>query len=236
MSDADSDDIPSPGCSSVEIRTRRFLLRDFVAEDVPDFEAYHNDPRSLEYSPPEIDQGPQAVELVRMFMTWAIAEPRLNYQFAIVHRRPPNDLIGCGGIRSVDTESGEAELGLELAPQFWGRTRYAIEILYALANFGFRILGLQSIFGTAIDANHRLGRLVSAFGATAVTIVPTPEWMVEKGWKQIRWQIARDRWQKTATIRIVKDLSCDVECNFPRTSFVKLHVYKSFMINKINDL
>jgi [ribosomal protein S5]-alanine N-acetyltransferase len=46
-----------------------------------------------------------------------------------------------------------AELGIELAPQFWSRYAYAIEVGQALIDFGFRDLGLQEIRGVSVSAN-----------------------------------------------------------------------------------
>ena len=177
----------------MEIQTQRFLLRDYIVEDIDEFAAYHADKRSQEYYPPATDEMPTPEELVRLFMAWASTEPRLNYQLAVIHRKPPHELVGCGGVRCADTEAGSGELGIELAPQFWSHPGYAVEVLHALAEFAFDRLSLQQVFGNAIDANNRLGRLVDALGATSQPVA-TPSWMVEKGWTQVRWQLTADAW------------------------------------------
>jgi [ribosomal protein S5]-alanine N-acetyltransferase len=180
---------------TVELATRRFLLRDFRDADAPAFEAYHNDPRSQEFYGAEQAEPGHARHLIALFSTWAAAQPRLNYQLAIVQRNSPHALIGCCGIRCAGSEPGTAELGIELAPEYWGRYAYAVEVLRALVEFGFGPLRLRAIYGATVSANSRIARLVSAFGATAVTR-PTPAWMSGRGWTQVEWRITMPQWQR----------------------------------------
>ena len=175
----------------MQLTTKRFVLRDFVANDLPAFKAYHADPRSSAWYGPEEDNPGLAEDLVRLFMAWSAEEPRLNYQLAIVRRGGP--LIGCGGLRLRDAGPGRAELGVEIAPEYWGRYGYAAEILKGLVDFGFDDLGLTQIFGSTVSANAKIARLVSAFGAVPVER-STPGWMVARGWRQIEWRIDRGQW------------------------------------------
>jgi RimJ/RimL family protein N-acetyltransferase len=176
----------------MDIHTDKFLLRDFVDGDVAEFGAYRNDPRSLAFYEAREARPEHPRELMARFQAWAAEQPRRNYQLAIIQREPPHALIGCAGLRSVDSASGTAELGIELAPWYWGRYAYAIEVMRTLVEFGFGTLGLQKIYGRTVSANSRIARLVSAFGATGVTR-PTPEWMSVKGWTEIEWQLTREQ-------------------------------------------
>jgi len=178
----------------MELVTKRFLLRDFVGEDAPAFEAYHSDPRSLEFYGAEEAKPEHARELIELFRAWAAEQPRLNYQLAIIRRDEPHALVGCCGLRTEGSTQGKAELGIELVPHYWGRYGYAIEVMCALVEFGFRSLGLKEIYGSTVSANSRVGRLASSFGAVAVTR-PTPAWMSARGWSQIEWQITREQWE-----------------------------------------
>lgn len=175
----------------MQLTTKRFVLRDFIAGDLPAFEEYHADPRSSELYGPERDNPRLSAELVQLFMAWAAEEPRTNYQLAVVRR--DGVLIGCGGLRMKDAGPGSAELGVELAPAYWGSYGYAAEVMRCLVGFGFDDLGLTRIFGMTVSANARIARLVSAFGAVS-TERSTPEWMAAKGWRQIEWRIDREKW------------------------------------------
>lgn len=178
----------------MELLTARFLLRDFVPGDAPAFEAYHADSRSLEfYGEDEASPG-HAVELIDRFRVWSMERPRLNYQLAIVRRDEVQTLVGCCGLRSAGSGPGKAELGIELAPDYWGRFRYAIEVVRALVEFGFAEMNLREIYGGTVSANSRMARLARSFGATAV-VLPTPEWMTAKGWTCVEWRISRTQWE-----------------------------------------
>ena len=178
----------------MEIVTKRFLLRDFREEDAAAFQEYHADPRSLEfYGVEEVKPG-HAQQLLETFNKWATEKPRRNYQFAIIQRQGSQLLVGCCGLRTADSEASKAELGIELAPEFWGRYGYAVEIMHALGDFAFGILKLRNIYGGTVSANARVARLASSFGAVATTR-PTPAWMAARGWSQVEWHVTREQWE-----------------------------------------
>lgn len=181
----------------MEILTRRFLLRDFLPEDAPAFEAYHADPRSLEFYSAEQATAGHAGELLDFFRGWAAEQPRRNYQLAIVRRDATQTLVGCCGLRTADAVPGTAELGIELAPDYWGRYKYATEVLQSLARFGFDELGLQEIFGSTVSANRRIVRLLESSGATTI-VGTTPSWMSAKGWTRVEWRLARGDWEQVS--------------------------------------
>ncbi len=179
----------------VHIVTKRFLLRDFVGDDSPAFLAYHADSRSLELYGPQETKPDHAQHLLELFKLWAEEQPRRNYQLAVIQRKGPQLLVGCCGLRTADSETGKAELGIELAPEFWGRYGYAIEVIRALIDFGFVNLNLREIYGTTVSANVRVARLARHFGAVA-TIRPSPGWMAVRGWTQIEWHITKEQWSR----------------------------------------
>lgn len=178
----------------MEIVTSRFLLRDFVGEDSPAFAAYHADPRSLDLYGEEQAKPGHADELIAVFKSWAAEKPRQNYQLAVIRRKAPQVLLGCCGLRCAGAAVGTAELGIELAPQYWGRYGYAIEVMRALVEFGFDSLGLNEIYGATVSANARIARLAGSFGAVAIPR-PTPAWMLARGWSQVEWRVTREQWE-----------------------------------------
>ncbi|NJR51076.1 MAG: GNAT family N-acetyltransferase [Leptolyngbyaceae cyanobacterium CSU_1_3] len=182
----------------MKIVTKRFLLRDFIQADEPAFFAYRADPRYAEFCSQEEVSPNHTCELLRLFKQWAAESPRCNYQLAIIDRRKPQELVGCCGLRQEHSDSDWAELGIELAPQFWGRYAYAIEIASALIEFGFRNLGLKEIRGVSISANLRVARLAQRYGFVAVDTRSSPDWMGERGWHQIEWQLKRESWESFA--------------------------------------
>ena len=179
----------------MEIVTRRFLLRDFSESDRPAFLAYHADPHSLAFYGPDDAEPGHAQRLLETFKMWAGEHPRRNYQLAIIQRKEPQMLVGCCGLRSLGCEAGDAELGIELAPEYWGRYGYAIEVAVALCEFGFGDLGLEKVYGGTVSANARIARLARWFGAVMAKTSAGPAWMQDRGWTQIEWQMTRAQWE-----------------------------------------
>ncbi|MBD2164049.1 GNAT family N-acetyltransferase [Calothrix membranacea FACHB-236] len=177
----------------MEIVTKRFLLRDFITEDEPAFFAYHTDPRYAEFCSPEEIAPNYTRELLSLFRQWANERPRINYQFAIVERFNSQELIGCCGLRRENHSSEQAELGIELAPKFWGRYAYAIEVAKAMIDFGFQNLGLKEIRGITVSANLRIARLALRYGFVIIGTIPS-----ERGWSQTEWLLTRESWESEA--------------------------------------
>jgi [ribosomal protein S5]-alanine N-acetyltransferase len=185
--------------ADMEIVTKRFLLRDFVESDRLPFLDYQADPRSQIFYDPSEASHENSTHLFETFCTWASDHPRLNYQLAIVQRREPDVLVGCCGLRNVGNK-GEMELGIELAPDYWGRYAYAIEVGRALLDFGFRELRLDVISGSTVSANMRIVRLAEWIGAEVVAIRPGSTWMSERGWSAVDWRITRAQWDRGTTV------------------------------------
>lgn len=142
--------------SRFELSTRRLVLRDFTPEDEAAFIAYRADPA-------------EGQELVERFATWRRAVPRLNFQVAICRRDEGTTLIGCCGLRREGLADGTAEFGLELAPAWQGRYRYAMEITEAMLAHGFDTLGLDEILSNTTEDNVRVHRLARWYGATSTS-------------------------------------------------------------------
>ena len=181
---------------AMEIIAGRFRLRDFDQSDRGAFLAYHAVPcfRAL-YGPQEADPG-HAGGLLETFRLWASERPRRNYQLAIVQLQELQAMVGCCGLRGVVSEIGRAELGVELAPQYWGRYGYALEVTDALLKFGFGDLGLREIGGFTAGENTRVARLASCFGV-AIASRAGPGWMRARGRRETEWRISRDCWKRS---------------------------------------
>jgi RimJ/RimL family protein N-acetyltransferase len=186
--------------ADMEIVTKRFLLRDFVESDRSPFLEYQSDPRSQIFYEPSEASPENSTRLFETFCTWASEHPRLNYQLAIVQRREPYMLVGCCGLRGKGYEAGEMELGIELAPEYWGRYAYALEVGRTLLDFGFRKLRLEVISGSTVSANVRIARLAQWVGAEVVAIRLDSTWMSARGWSEVDWRITREQWDRRTTV------------------------------------
>ena len=183
----------------MKIITKRFLIRDFTEADESALLAYHSDPRYAEFCSPEEVTPESTRRLLDLFRQWATEVPRRNYQLAITELENPRKFLGCCGLRGEGYNFGQAELGIELAPEYWGRYRYAIEVAGALLEFGFRDLALQEVRGISIDANSRVTRLAQRYGFAVVGTHCESDWMRARGWSQTQWQLTREKWKSIST-------------------------------------
>ena len=72
-------------------------------------------------------------------------------------------LIGNCGIRRKPDNDWEADIGFELAPEYWGRG-YATEAARAIVDFGFRELELHRISSWCIADNAASARVLERVG------------------------------------------------------------------------
>ena len=173
----------------LKLQTKRFVLRDFAPADTPAFLAYHADPRSSQFYPSHQATRQHAEDLLSTFQRWAVAQPRLNFQLAVFRLREPQDLVGCVGLRSEDLPQNEAEFGIEIAPQFWGLARYAVEISNAMLEFGFTDRNLDVISGTTASENSRIIKLARWYGAEIQHANSRDD-------NTLCWRLTRDRWRR----------------------------------------
>jgi ribosomal-protein-alanine N-acetyltransferase len=177
------------------IHTLRFILRDFLEPDRAAFISYQMDPRYRHlYDIGQADEQ-RAQDLFDLFVTWQREVPRQNFQ-AGVFEQETGRLCGCAGLRKAGSNDGRtAVLGIELAPDDWGRYRLAIEVASALIEYGFH--DLHRIVGHTASGNTRVERLARWFGADIIARRAGPEWMVTRGWQEVEWALARDDWMKS---------------------------------------
>jgi [ribosomal protein S5]-alanine N-acetyltransferase len=176
----------------MQIKTSRFVLRDFLEADRLQFVAYQMDPRYRRLYNFN-DSETRAHELFDCFGVWRKQNPRQNFQVG-VFELGRSQLIGCGGLRQQGMPEGTAVLGLELVPDAWGRYGVAIEIVSALIEHGFLTFGFSKVVGNTASGNSRVERLAQWFGATIVARRDGPEWMKVRGWQEVDWAVSRSAW------------------------------------------
>ena len=194
----------------MRIVTARLVLRDFAAADAPAFLAYQSDPRyAALHGSGEADPD-HARRLLREFERWRSELPRRNYQLGAFRRDRAGTLVGCCGLRAAGHPEGTAELGVELAPDYWGRYGYAVEIVRALLGFGFGSLGLGEVRGVTASGNARVARLAGWFGARVTATRPGPGWMAARGWREVEWRVTRAEWERSPASAVRRGRRADV--------------------------
>lgn len=182
------------------IANPRFHLRDFAGTDRPAFVAYQTDPRYARLYDFRDSNEARAHQLFDLFVSWQTHIPRLNFQLG-VFEQATGRLCGCAGLRRAGISDGTAVLGIELAPDDWGRYRLAMDVASALIEHGFQELGLHTITGGTSSGNRRVERLARWFGADVVACRDGPDWMTARGWSETDWALTRHAWAKSVRRR-----------------------------------
>jgi RimJ/RimL family protein N-acetyltransferase len=175
---------------------KRILLREFAESDVGGLHAVHSDPRVLRYDTPEVGTPEHARMLVEMFIGWANENPRQNFQFAIVDLET-NTLLGSCGIRRKGYPPGQAEFGIAIDADWWGRG-IAREAATIILRFGFSELGLHEVHGVAVSENEPVAKFVQRLGFSRGAIRRGEGWMSERRWSVVDWVITRETWERLA--------------------------------------
>jgi ribosomal-protein-alanine N-acetyltransferase len=160
------------------------VLRDFAEHDRAAFLAYQSDPRYAALYDLDPAGAARAHALFDRFLAWAAERPRRNLQLAVASE---GRLLGTAGLR------GEV-LGIELAPEAWGRPGLAVRVVAAPLEFAFGPLDLPRVTGDTASGNWRVERLARWFGAAVAARAAGPGWMAARGWDEVIWCIPREAW------------------------------------------
>ena len=140
------------------LATSRLTLREATAHDAREIAGYQRDPRYLEHYP----VAPDAERITQLSREWASESPRLNFQL-IVTLSEGGLVIGCAGLRQKGQRRGEAEIGIEFNPHYWG-AGYAKEAITKLIEFAREDLGIHRLIAVTTSENTRAESLVRSFG------------------------------------------------------------------------
>ena len=80
-----------------------------------------------------------------------------------MERKCGGSLCGTVGLREIDSEHSQAELGFWVAVEYWGQG-YATEAARAVVTFGFRQLGLNRVYAHHMVRNPASGRVLEKIG------------------------------------------------------------------------
>jgi RimJ/RimL family protein N-acetyltransferase len=145
---------------SIELGTKRLLLRPWRDEDVASFAELSADPAVMEYLLPRPGwvHRKRAHWLEHGFGQWVVEIPG------------EASFIGVVGLETVSYEAHftpAVEVAWRLARPYWSRG-YATEAAQASLDYGFGQLGLAEIVALTVPANWRSRRLMERLGMTRV--------------------------------------------------------------------
>lgn len=177
----------------MHITTERLVLREFGADDWRAVLEYQRDPLYLRYYPWEERIETDARDFVKMFRGWQAEQPRRRFHLAIVLREDGR-LIGNCGLRRKSENEWEADIGYELAPQYWGHG-YATEAARAMVDFGFLELGLRRISSWCIADNVASARLLERLGFVQEGRLRRNEFFKGRWWDTLLYALPAEEWR-----------------------------------------
>ena len=143
------------------LETERFVLRAATRDDAPAIFRIMSDPRVTRYFGREpMVALREAVERIKEFQSAFAQHEGVRW---IIISREDGQLIGSCGFWRLIKEHFRAEIGYELAPEWWGKGVMP-EALAAALNFGFTSMGLHSVEAQIHPANIASRRVLEKLG------------------------------------------------------------------------
>jgi len=143
-----------------ELRTERLWLRPCAPADVPALEALWNEPGVYRYL---FDGEPPTRALVEEVVASSLASFEASaHGLWCVLRSAGGPLVGCCGYRHFH-EPPVLELMYSVASACWGQG-YATEAARALAEYGFRELGMTRVLASTDGPNAASVRVMERLG------------------------------------------------------------------------
>ncbi len=142
------------------LETERLWLRQTIEEDAEAVFAIFCDPKVTQFH--NLDTFThlnQAIEVIERRARGFIGRRGIRWAIA---RKPDNYVIGSCGL-SWDREANAAEVGYELASQFW-RQGMMSEALRAILNYGFEMEGVHLVSAEVMLGNVASQRLLEKLG------------------------------------------------------------------------
>jgi RimJ/RimL family protein N-acetyltransferase len=176
----------------MELITKQLILREFVFEDWPTVLAYQRDSRYLQYYE-WTDRAPEdAQRFVQMFLEQQQEQPRCKFQLAVV-LKDSGQLIGNCGIRRQTAGAPEADIGYEIAPDYWGHG-YATEAARAIVQLGFATLQLKRIWAWCIADNVASARVLEKIGLKLESRRFESEYFKDRWWDTLVYALEAQNW------------------------------------------
>jgi ribosomal-protein-alanine N-acetyltransferase len=175
------------------LRTARLVLGPFDLKDVPELQrlAGAREIADTTISIPHPYDRSHAVAWIE----GQGKEAALGRAVSLAVRLPDQILIGAAGLRDIDPEHRQAELGFWIGREWWGKG-YAREAAGALIRYGFESLGLNRIYAHHMTRNPASGRVLLAAGMQREGVLRqrVRKWGVYED--VVLYAVLRDEWSR----------------------------------------
>jgi [ribosomal protein S5]-alanine N-acetyltransferase len=144
------------------LRTARLILGAFDPQDAPELQrlAGAREIADTTLAIPHPYEMDHALAWIDQQRREAARGRATNFAVRLASR---DALIGSVGLRDIDREHLQAELGFWIGREWWGQG-FAREAALAVIRFGFESLGLNRVYAHHMERNPAAGRVLLAAG------------------------------------------------------------------------
>ena len=146
--------------------------------------------RSTTHGPPA--RSPTPKSSVQWFLDKQAESPRRRIQLAVILRET-GLLIGNCGIRRKPESDWEADIGYEIAPDYW-RHGYATEAAASLVEHDFTSMGLHRISSWCIAENGASVSVLRKLGMREEGRLRENEFIKGRGWDTLVFGLLMEEW------------------------------------------
>jgi [ribosomal protein S5]-alanine N-acetyltransferase len=148
--------------SQPALTTERLILRPLTLEDVPVVQqlAGRREIADTTISIPHPYSEEQARDWISSHADACAQGKGVAFGVELTHS---NQLIGAVGLREIDKEHSQAEIGFWIGTDWWGKG-YATEAAKRVIRYGFEELGLNRVYAHHMVRNPASGRVLEKSG------------------------------------------------------------------------
>ncbi len=177
------------------VETERLILRDWRAEDWPEFFRVTNTPAVMQWLGGVLDSAGKASQRARVEASHAAN----GFRFWAVERKGDAALLGFCGLKRADapgsTVTGEVEAGWRFREDAWGRG-YAKEAAIATLDAAFDGFGAEQVVALTVDGNTGSWGLMERLGMQRRAELDYDDPRYEHPWRRsIVYSITRETWE-----------------------------------------
>jgi len=175
------------------LRTARLILGGFRSEDAAELQrlAGAREIADTTLRIPHPYRLDDALTWIEQQNRQAVANDIANFALRLI---PTGQLIGCVGLRDIEAQHRQAELGFWIGVDWWGRG-YAREAARAVIRFGFETLDLNRICAHHMTRNPASARVLQAVGMQREGVLRqrVQKWGVYED--VVLYAVLRDEWR-----------------------------------------
>ncbi len=178
------------------LETERLVLRDWRADDWPDFFRVTNTPAVMRWLGGVLDANGEAKQRARVEASHAAN----GFCFWAVEHKADRALLGFCGLKRADAPgssvTGEVEIGWRLREDAWGQG-YAKEAATATLDAAFERFGADEVVALTVIDNSASWGLMERLGMQRRNGLDCDDMRYEAPWRRaIVYSIDRDAWKR----------------------------------------